>query len=189
MTWGGGRKTIVSTGRFGSARVQLPDLSWRAQAKARSIVDYTTPPSPDIGLGLGNEQVIGAELRRTNTQPNNPGPIAAPQFPGVLLNVGTFTLGGGRTNEIRSNLADIGAAAAPLGANGFNIPSLFSIFETAPYFYSGLAQTLEDVLNGSQDGNGGVRHHFVANAQQRADLIRFLNSIDPVRSPEEALQT
>jgi len=153
----------------------------------RSIVDYTTPPSPDIGLGLGNEQVIGAELRRTNTQPNTPGPIAAPQFPGVLLNVGTFTLGGGRTNEIRSNLADIGAAATPLGANGFNIPSLFSVFETAPYFYSGLAQTLEDVLNGSQDGNGGVRHHFVANAQQRADLIRFLNSIDPVRSPEDVI--
>jgi len=101
--------------------------------------------------------------------------------------VGTFTLGGGRTNEIRSNLADIGAAATPLGANGFNIPSLFSVFETAPYFYSGLAQTLEDVLNGSQDGNGGVRHHFVANAQQRADLIRFLNSIDPVRSPEEVI--
>jgi len=153
----------------------------------RSIVDYTTPPSPDIGLGLGNEQVIGAELRRTNTQPNTPGPIAAPQFPGVLLNVGTFTLGGGRTNEIRSNLADIGTAATPLGANGFNIPSLFSVFETAPYFYSGLAQTLEDVLNGSQDGNGGVRHHFVANAQQRADLIRFLNSIDPVRSPEDVI--
>src|SRR5215813_742557 len=154
----------------------------------RSIVDYTTPPSPDIGLGLGNEQVIGAELRRTNTQPNTPGPIAPPQFPGVLLNVGTFTLGGGRTNEIRSNLADIGAAAAPLGANGFNIPSLFSVFETAPYFYSGLAQTLEEVLNGSQDGNGGVRHHFVTNAQQRADLIRFLNSIDPVPSPEEVIE-
>jgi hypothetical protein len=75
-----------------------------------------------------------------------------------------------------------------LGANGFNIPSLFSVFETAPYFYSGLAQTLEDVLNGSQDGNGGVRHHFVTSAQQRADLIRFLNSIDPVLSPEEAIE-
>jgi hypothetical protein len=153
----------------------------------RSIVDYTTPPSPDIGLGLGNQQVIGAELRRTNTQPNTQGPIAAPQFPGVLLNVGTFTLGGGRTNEIRSNLADIGAAAAPLGANGFNIPSLFSVFETAPYFYSGLAQTLEEVLDGSHDNFGGVRHHFVTNPQQRADLIRYLNSIDPVATPSEAI--
>ena len=155
----------------------------------RSTVDYTPPPSADIGLGLGNEQVIGAELRRTNTQPNTPGPVGPPQFPGVLLNVGTFTLGGGRTNEIRSNLADIGAAAAPLGANGFNIPSLFSVHETAPYFYSGLAQTLEDVLNGSVDGNGGVRHHFVVDSQQRANLIRYLNSIEPTNDPQQILQS
>ena len=31
----------------------------------RSTVDYTAPPSPEIGLGLGNERVIGAELRQT----------------------------------------------------------------------------------------------------------------------------
>ncbi|PWT94311.1 MAG: hypothetical protein C5B55_02930 [Blastocatellia bacterium] len=148
----------------------------------RSTVDYTPPPSPEVGFGFGNERVIGAELRQTSTQGPNPG-----QFPGVLINVGTFTLGGLRTNEIRSNLADIGAAAAPLGANGFNIPSLFSVFETAPYFYSGLAQTLEEVLNGSQDGNGGVRHHFVTDPQQRAALIRYLNSIDAVATPAEGL--
>jgi hypothetical protein len=133
----------------------------------RSIVDYAPPPSPDVGLGLGNERVIGAELRQTATQ-----------GPNVLINVGTFTLGGGRTNEIRFNGADIGQAIAPLGANGFNIPSVLSVHETAPYFYSGLAQTLEEVLNGSQDTFGGVRHHFVADPAQRADLIRFLRSID-----------
>jgi hypothetical protein len=132
----------------------------------RSTVDYVAPPSPQTGLGLGSEQVIGAELRQTATQPN------------VLFNVGTFTLGDGRTNEIRSNPADIGQAIAPLGANGFNIPSLLSVHETAPYFYSGLAQTLEHVLNGSQDAFGGARHHFVANATQRAQLIGFLRSID-----------
>jgi len=136
----------------------------------RSQVDYTPPPSADIGLGLGDERVIGAELRQTATQPG--------QFPGVLVNVGTFTLGGGRVNEIRSNPADISSAIAPLGANGFNIPSLLSVHETAPYFYSGLAQTLSQVLDGSQDGNGGVQHHFVANATQRAQLIQFLRSID-----------
>jgi YVTN family beta-propeller protein len=144
----------------------------------RSRIDYQAPPSPDINLGLGNEQVIGAELRRTATQPNTAGPVAPPQFPGVLVNVGTFTLGGGRTNELRVNLGDPGAIINPLGANGFNIPSLLSVHETAPYFYSGLARTLDEVLNGSQDGNGGVRHHFVANATQRAQLIAFLRSID-----------
>jgi hypothetical protein len=98
----------------------------------------------------------------------------------VLINVGTFAANsaGGRVNEIRANAADPGQAVAPLGANGFNIPSVLSVAETAPYFYSGLAQTLEEVLNGSQDGNGGVRHHFVTDPAQRAQLIQFLRSID-----------
>jgi hypothetical protein len=71
-----------------------------------------------------------------------------------------FTLGGERQNEIRFSGADISQAVAPLGPNGFNIPSLLSAPETALYFYSGLAQSLEDALNGSQDTFGGVRHHF-----------------------------
>ena len=134
------------------------------------------PPSPEIGLGLGNERVIGAELRQTAVQ--NPAFPGAGLSPGVLLNVGTFTLGGGRTNELRFNGADISQAINPLGANGFNIPSLLSVHETAPYYYNGLAQTLGEVLDGSQDGNGGTRHHFVPNATQRAQLIQFLRSID-----------
>src|SRR5262249_12327744 len=71
------------------------------------------------------------------------------------------------------------SAAAPsgLGANGFNIP-LLSLHETAPYFYSGLASTLARVLDGSQDGNGGTRHHFVSDAGMGGDLLAFLRSID-----------
>ena len=60
------------------------------------------------------------------------------------------------------------------GASG----NLLSVHETAPSFYSGLAQTLAQVLDGSQDNNGGVRHHFVLNASDRADLVAFLRSID-----------
>ena len=133
----------------------------------RSTVDYFPPPSTEIGLNLGAERVIGAEIRQTLTLGTS-----------VLNNVGTFTLAGGRTNEVRTNAADASQAIAPLGANGFNIPSLLSVAETAPYFYNGLAQTLEQVLNGSQDNNGGTRHHFVADPVQRAALIKFLRSID-----------
>jgi YVTN family beta-propeller protein len=157
--------------RFGQQGLVVPNFSCatcHGGAKwTRSTVDYPPPPSPDVGLGLGDERVIGAELRQTATQ-----------GPNVLINVGTFTLGGGRVNEIRANPADISNAIAPLGANGFNIPSLLSVHETAPYFYNGLAQTLEEALDGSQDGNGGVRHHFVSDPQARADLIMFLKSID-----------
>jgi hypothetical protein len=142
----------------------------------RSTVAYTAPPSPDTGLGLGNERVVGAELRLTSAQGADP--ILSP---GVLVNVGTFVANsaGGRVNELRVNPADVGQAVAPLGANGFNIPSLLSIAETAPYYYSGLAQTLDAVLDGSQDAaGGGTRHHFVTNATQRAQLVAFLRSID-----------
>jgi DNA-binding beta-propeller fold protein YncE len=171
----------VKNGRklFGQKGLVVPDLSCATchggKRWTRSLVDFKSPPSPTNSptLKLGDESVIGTELRETSTQGPNP-----KQFPGVLVNVGTFTLGGGRTNEIRSNSADISQAIAPLGASGFNIPSLFSINETAPYFYSGLAPTLEQVLNGSQDGNGGTRVHFVTDAAQRADLIAFLRSID-----------
>jgi len=161
---------------FGTTGLVVPGFSCATchggQKWTRSIVDYTAPPSPADNLGLGNENVIGAELRKTSTQPG--------VFPGVLINVGTFAPNGpgGRANEIRFNGADISQAIAPLGAAGFNIPSLLSVHETAPYFYSGLAKTLEEVLNGSQDGNGGVRHHFVTSAAQRAQLIAFLRSID-----------
>src|SRR4029077_10473669 len=176
--------TSVANGRalFGQADLVVAGFSCatcHGRPKApRATVDDTAPPSPEIGLGLGNERVIGAELRQTKTQPNQSiPPFAAGTFPGVLLDVGTFTQAG-RTNEIRFNGADISQAIAPLGPNGFNIPSLLSVHETAPYFYSGLAPTLNQVLDGSQDGNGGTQHHFVANATQRAQLVQFLRSID-----------
>ena len=49
----------------------------------RSTVDYTSPPSPADNIGTGNENVVGAELRKTTTQPG--------VFPGVLINVVTFS--------------------------------------------------------------------------------------------------
>lgn len=137
----------------------------------RSIVDFDFPPSTEAGIGFGDERVIGAELRQTAKQDAN-----------VLTNVGTFTTVG-RSNEIRFNGADISQAIAPLGANGFNIPSLLSVAETAPYFYSGLAATLEEVFDGSFDNNGGIRHHFIADETQRANIIAFLNSIDADTKP------
>jgi hypothetical protein len=132
----------------------------------RSTVDYPAPPSADTTIGLGNERIVGAELRSTATLGAN-----------VLNNVGTFTLTG-RTNLVRSNSADASQTIAPLGSNGFNVPSLLSVHETAPYFHSGSAATLEDVLSGAHDSSGGTRHHFVTNPAQRADLIAFLRSID-----------
>jgi YVTN family beta-propeller protein len=150
---------------FGQVGLVLPGMSCascHAGAKwTRSSID-APPPDP--------ANVIGAELRHTSSLAN------------VLFNVGTFNQAG-RQNEVRFNAADISQAIAPLGANGFNVPSLLSVHETAPYFYSGLAQTLDEVLNGSRDGNGGMRVHFVQDPKRRADLIQFLRSIDNTTPP------
>jgi hypothetical protein len=117
----------------------------------RSTVDYTPPPP--------TSRVVGAEIQS------------------VLRPVGTFSLDS--VNEVRSDPADISRAINPLGANGFNIPSLLSVHETPPYLHGGLAQTLDEVLQNvthRSAGTGGV--DTLTNAADRALLIQFLRSID-----------
>jgi cytochrome c peroxidase len=134
----------------------------------RSVVDYVAPPSPD--LLRGPQEVIGAELRQTATQPQ------------VLFDVGTFVpFTAGRNVEGRPNPADVGQRVNALGANGFNIPSLLGVASSAPYYHNGLAASLEEVLNGAFDGNGTgpvITVHRVAGEADRANLIAFLRSID-----------
>ncbi|MFO0983887.1 MAG: hypothetical protein U1E76_19550 [Planctomycetota bacterium] len=144
----------------------------------RSIVDYKAPPSPD--LVHGDQEINGAELTKTATQP---GDSAAT---GVLIDVGTFVAYDpvaktGRVNETRPDPADVGRRIAALGAKGFNIPSLLSVAGTAPYFHNGMAATLLDVLDGTLDGQGASQLrsvHFVSDAADRAALVEFLKSID-----------
>ncbi len=134
----------------------------------RSIVDFAPAPSPDLARGF--EEVRGAELRRTRSQP------------ATLFDVGTFLpFAAGRNIEAQFNPTDVGVRVNALGGNGFNIPSLLSVHQTPPYFHHGAAQTLDEVLNGAHDQNGasplkGV--HRVADATQRTNLIEFLKSID-----------
>jgi hypothetical protein len=141
---------------------------------SRSFVSYLAPPSPD--QLHGEQEVIGAELRKTATQPGDK------VLTGVLLDVGTFVpFTAGRNHESQFNPADVGVRANALGGNGFNIPSLLSVHATAPYLHGGLAATLDEVLNGAFDGNGAgpLRAvHRVASAADRARLIEFLKSID-----------
>ncbi|HEX6810304.1 MAG TPA: hypothetical protein VF384_01660 [Planctomycetota bacterium] len=134
----------------------------------RSTVAYAAPPSAD--LAHGTELVVGAELRRTPAQPS------------VLFDVGTFVpFTAGRLLESRPNPADVGQRVNALGGNGFNIPSLLGIASSAPYLHHGTARTLEEVLDGSQDGNGNspLRSvHRVGSAAQRQALVVFLRTID-----------
>jgi YVTN family beta-propeller protein len=95
-----------------------------------------------------------------------------------LERVGTFDIN--NPIEIRDN----GAASTAFGVNGFNVPSLLSINYHAPYLHRGQAQTLEEVfpLHGlGPDGEEFPPMTTIQNqltAQQRADLLVFLKSID-----------
>ncbi|MGE0519678.1 MAG: beta-propeller fold lactonase family protein [Candidatus Binatia bacterium] len=88
------------------------------------------------------------------------------------------------------------AVAAAFGADGFNSPSLLGVFETAPYFHHGAAQTLEQVFGMGTDpaflpaarahwrsGTGGAENILDSDPSAIADLIAFLKTIDDTTPP------
>ena len=96
-----------------------------------------------------------------------------------LCRVGTFDaslFSDGVSNEIRANnVANVQAR----GADGFNIPSLTSVFASAPYFHSGAAPTLDAVLENVRHRSAGTGGgDTLSNADDRKALVRFLASID-----------
>jgi hypothetical protein len=165
-----GRGLFGTAGLTGVANVSCASCHGGAKW-TRSIVDYVAPPSPDLARGA--QEVTAAELRRTASQPGT-----LPEN-GVLVDVGTFDAT--RLHEVRVNPADVGARIVALGANGFNVPSLIGVGTSAPYYHDGIAPTLDAVLNGSADGLGASTLrtiHRVLDANDRAALIEFLESID-----------
>lgn len=92
--------------------------------------------------------------------------------PGNTFNANAF-------NEIRAT------AVAPLGAGGFNPPTLLGLHAfPQTFFHNGSVNSLEAVMDNVQhrsDGNGGV--DGLQSAAQRAQLIKFLLSIDGTTVP------
>jgi hypothetical protein len=122
-----------------------------------SIIDFTPPP-------LATD-VVDAQLIK------------------FLCRVGTFdpALFIAPGNEIRANnVANVQAR----GADGINIPSLVSVFASAPYLHSGAAPTLDAVLvnvTHRSAGSGGVDK--LTDADDRRDVVHFLKSIDRDSDP------
>ena len=139
----------------------------------------------------------------------NPGAVAqngAPVDPGVSATLNefkSFTCTGASSSVTFNYLEKVGtfnpddpleirdnaAAAIALGADGINPPSLISINFHAPYLHNGQAETLEAVfpLHGlGPDGQVFPPSTTIANtlsAQQQADLLVFLKSIDGTTVP------
>jgi len=118
------------------------------------------------------------------TPPQVAAQVVDAQLVKFLCRVGTFDAGlfaDGVSNEIRANnVANVQAR----GADGFNVPSLISVFASAPYLHSGAAPTLDAVLENvthRSAGSGGV--DTLTNFDDRRQLVRFLESIDRTTKP------
>ena len=93
-----------------------------------------------------------------------------------LRRVGTFdpTV----TNEVRAT------AAAPLGADGFNPPTLLSLFAfPETFFHNGVAGSLDAVLQNVAHRSAGTGTDNLQDATKRAQLVKFLLSIDASTQP------
>ncbi len=110
------------------------------------------------------------------TPPPDPSLVQNTELIGELRQVGTFNASA--TNEIRAT------AAAPLGPDGFNPPSLLSIFAFAQtFFHGGSALSLGDVLTNVAHRSAGTGTDTLASATAQAQLVKFLNSIDGSTAP------
>jgi len=108
------------------------------------------------------------------TPPADPSLIQNTELISELRSVGTFNAQA--LNEVRAT------AAAPLGGDRFNTPSLLSIFAFAQtFFHGGLAAFLNDVLSNVAHRTAGLppgASDPLTSASAQGQLVAFLNSID-----------
>jgi YVTN family beta-propeller protein len=124
-----------------------------------SQLDFTPPPS--------GTEIVDAQLIR------------------FLCRVDTFDpalFTDGVSNEIRANNVNNVQAR---GVLGFNVPSLISVFASAPYLHSGDAPTLdavlENVIHRNAGRTGGI--DLLQFTPLRSALAQFMRSIDRGTTP------
>jgi DNA-binding beta-propeller fold protein YncE len=124
------------------------------------------PPKNDPGVNLTGPQVVSVTR----------------DVKGILRmldDVGTFNLAS--PIEIRGAAAVNGQTTqgfAPFGAAGFNSPSLLGVAYSAPYFHDGSSPTLESVAARHRLGAAPATIASTLTAQELADVLAFVRSID-----------
>ncbi|HEY2012715.1 MAG TPA: hypothetical protein VGH38_04400, partial [Bryobacteraceae bacterium] len=159
------------------------------QSGIRAPLSGASKSDPDVAAGrqlftqANCQSCHGTALWTTSRVRQTPPPDASliqnTQLIGELRQVGTFDAKG--SNEVRAT------AAAPLGNDGFNPPSLLSISAfPQTFFHGGSANSLDEVLAnvahrsaGSADGTTDT----LSSATARAQLVKFLLSIDGTTAP------
>ena len=127
---------------------------------------FTGVGKNDAGVALAGPQVVSV------TRAGKPTLL-------MLDNVGTFNPAS--PIEIRGAAAVAGQTTqgfAPFGLGGFNSPSLLGVAYSGPYFHDGSSHTLEDVAARHRLGAAPATIASTLSAQDLADLLSFVRSID-----------
>jgi YVTN family beta-propeller protein len=103
--------------------------------------------------------------------------VTAGQLNRFLCKAGTFDAALANELKATQNVPQ-GAPVPSLGALGINIPSLLTVFASAPYFHSGAATTLDAVLENVDHRKLGTGADTLSNAADRAKVVKFLKSIN-----------
>ena len=161
-------------------------------------VDTGIVNTPDPGSVFLNGFVSAAGAGRLCEVPPPPG---ASNRLRIMHQIGTFTAV--NPIEVRhgalspvNTVAPLLAVANAFGADGFSTPTLLGIFDSAPYFRHGEAQTLEEAFGIGTDpnflaaarahwrsGTGGAPNVLDNNPTAVRDLIAFLRTIDDRTDP------
>jgi DNA-binding beta-propeller fold protein YncE len=127
---------------------------------------FTGVGKNDAGVALAGPQVVSV------TRDGKP-PLL------MLDSVGTFNPAS--PIEIRGAAAVAGQTTqgfTPFGLGGFNSPSLLGVAYSGPYFHDGSSHTLEDVAARHRLGAAPATIASTLSAQDLADLLSFVRSID-----------
>ncbi len=139
-----------------------------------------SPPTDDPFWPLQQTQIAPQPALADSTGE----PIGPAEVTCVLRDVGTFGAPGDAPGTDAFERKADGSRAQ--GAGGFNVPSLYGLSVGAPYLHHGAAPSLEDLLTNPEwrDHLQAGNPSFAPTADQVADLIAFLRSID-ADTPEQ----
>jgi YVTN family beta-propeller protein len=184
---------------------------WTTSRVTYDPADVNPTPGSDPGI-VNLADPLGVFLNGFNSANGAGRACEVPPPPGaaerlrIVRRVGTFTA----TNPIEIRHAALSpvnttppAPLATLGAfggDGFNTPTLIGVFDTAPYFRAGAADTLEEAFGGGTDpnflpaaqahwraGTGGTANVLDADPTAVTDVIAFLRTIDDRTMPFAAV--
>ena len=178
---------VVNLGRPSHGRDLRRDAITEYVKTIRSPLAPEDPSDPEVQAGRNFFKKVGCAAchntalwtssRVLFAAPPPPDEIVAAQLEGQLAEVGTFNAA--NPHEVRGAAATLNTA--PLGAAGFNIPSLLGVHQREKFLtHDGSVTSFEQLLgNPSHVGTNPK----LQKASVRRRLIKFLRSIDERTQP------